>query len=206
MHWRPLCYKVFFTVFFPKALLLPQGSCERHFSETFSACRTFLPLIRSFCHSKYKSGNMFNWSWDPVLSSYPHQLHHKLYGVAVLSSVHSNAASVKDKHKTQILKSPERLHASTELPPHDRERTWAVKSYWFWCFKHISDCSSQVRDQSTLQWKTEEGWKFDLRLAKFLTFVRVNPLFLSLSQSCFSCTDLITTNHLIWFYWDMLHK
>lgn len=127
MHWRPLCYKVFFTVFFPKALLLPQGSCERHFSETFSACRTFLPLIRSFRHSKYKSGNMFNWSWEPVLSSYPHQLHHKLYGVAVLSSVHSNAASVKDKHKTQILKSPKWLRASTELPPHDRERTWAVK-------------------------------------------------------------------------------
>lgn len=48
-------------------------------------------------------------------------------GVAVLSSVHPNAASVKDKHKTQILKSPEWLRTSTELPPHDREPTWAVK-------------------------------------------------------------------------------
>lgn len=36
MHWQPLCHKVFFMVLFPKPILLPQGSCEHHLSETLT--------------------------------------------------------------------------------------------------------------------------------------------------------------------------
>lgn len=122
MHWRPLCLKIFFTVFFTKHILLLQGSCEHNFSKTLSTYRTFLPLIRSFHCSKWKC-------LIEVESLF--YLHARISctincSVAVLS-VHPKAAFVKDKHKTQILKSPQWLRTSPELPPHDREWTWAVK-------------------------------------------------------------------------------
>lgn len=122
--------------------------------------------------------------------------------VAVLSSVYLKAASVKDKHKTQILKSLEWLHRIASTWPWadlGRER---VIGFGALSTSLIAAHRLETNQPSSGRLKKAAN----LCLAKLSTFGKGYYSHLIFLSVLLFCSDLIGINHFILFYWDMLHK